>query len=67
MKNPITLDGVEIHSGTAVTRAAAATAMTNAPIGSLYVGQAIVGTTKPNLYVKVTATTTERIVSQASD
>ena len=67
-KNPMILDGVGVYSGTAATRAAAALAMpADAPIGSLFVGTGIVATTKPNLYVKVTATTCERVVTQASD
>jgi hypothetical protein len=66
----ISLSGsVKIFSGVAVTRAAvqALTGPDTAPIGSLFVGQDIVATTKPNLYIKVTATTWERVVTQASD
>lgn len=66
-------NGVNVYSGTAVTRAAVQTEVGNdAPIGSLYVGDAAVATTKPNLYVKIldvddSATNWERVVTQASD
>ena len=61
--------GVPVMTGTAVTRAAveALPGASAAAIGTIFVGTGIVGTTKPNLYVKVTGTTWERIVSQASD
>jgi hypothetical protein len=61
--------GLHVFSGVAVTRAAvqAITGPDTAPIGSMFIGQAIVATTKPNLYIKVTASTWERIVTQAAD
>jgi len=66
-------NGANIYSGDAVTLAAVQTEVGNdAPIGSLYVGDAAVATTKPNLYVKIldvddSATNWERVVTQASD
>jgi hypothetical protein len=58
--------------GTAATRAAVrAQVGDDAPIGSFYVGQTSVATTKPNCYIKVLNvpgdTDWERIVVQASD
>jgi len=63
---------VNIYSGVAVTRAAARAAVpADAPIGSLFVGQGAVATTKPNLYIKTANagadTDWERVVTQASD
>jgi hypothetical protein len=63
---------VNVYSGVAVTRAAArAAAPADAPIGSLFVGQGAVATTKPNLYLKTANagadTDWERVVTQASD
>jgi|GEM_PF-3425145 len=66
-------NAMNIYSGTAVTCAAVQTEVGNdAPIGSLYVGNTAVATTKPNLYVKIldvdgSATNWERVVTQASD
>jgi hypothetical protein len=65
-------NGTRIYTGSAATRAAVrAQVGDSAPIGSLYVGSTAVGTTKPNLYVKVlnagANTDWERIVTQASD
>jgi hypothetical protein len=62
----------EIYSGVAVTRAAArAAAGDSAPVGSIFVANSAVATTKPNLYVKTANgaadTDWERIVTQASD
>lgn len=64
--------GRSIFTGTAATRAAVRTQVGDTPaIGSIYVGSTAVGTTKPNLYVKVLGangdTDWERIVTQASD
>ncbi len=61
-----------VFSGTAVTRAAVrADVGDTPPIGSIYVSTSAVGTTKPNLYVKILNgpgdTDWERLVSQASD
>jgi hypothetical protein len=64
--------GAKIFSGTAATRAAVRAAVGDTPpIGSLFIGNAAVATTKPNLYVKVLNaagdTDWERVVTQASD
>jgi len=61
-----------LYSGTAVTRAAVrAEVGDTAPIGSIYVGNAAVATTKPNLYVKTANgpadTDWERVVTAATD
>jgi hypothetical protein len=63
---------VNIYSGVAVTRAAArAAAGAGVPIGSIFVGQSAVATTKPNMYIKIANdgadTDWERIVTQAAD
>ena len=58
--------------GTAATRAAVrAQVGDSVPIGTLYIGQSSVATTKPNCYIKVLNvpgdTDWERIVTQAAD
>ena len=63
---------VQIFAGTADTRAAVRALVGDTPvIGSMFVGYGSLGTTKPNLYVKIAASAAdndwERIVSQASD
>ena len=60
------------YTGTAATRAAVrAQVGDDAPVGALYIGQSIVATTKPNLYVKMTDvpgdTDWERVVTAATD
>jgi len=67
MKNPVKLGEVQLFGGTAATRAACHTQFPEAPIGSLYVSTGFTATTKPALYVKYTATTWERVVTQAAD
>lgn len=67
MKNPVKLGEVQLFGGTAATRAACHTQFPEAPIGSLYVSTSAVATTKPNLYVKISATAWERVVTQAAD
>ncbi len=67
MKNPSNLGAVQVFGGTAATRAACHTQFPNAPIGSLYVSTGFTNTTKPAIYVKYTATTWERLTSQAAD
>ncbi len=69
----IALSGtVNVYSGVAVTRAAVrAIVGDTAPQGSLFIAQASVATTKPNMYIKVlnagNDSDWERIVTQASD
>lgn len=60
-------NGLVVSSGTATTRAACHTNNPNAEIGSLYISTAFAATTKPNMYIKTTSTTWERIVTQAAD
>jgi len=63
---------VNIYSGVAATRAAArAAAGAGVPVGSMFIGQSAVATTKPNFYIKTANagadTDWERIVTQAAD
>ena len=67
MKTPVCLGAVELYTGTAATRAACHTQFPNASIGSLYVSTAAVATTKPNLYVKISASAWERVVTANAD
>jgi hypothetical protein len=60
------------YFGTAATRAAVrAQVGDDAPIGTFYIGQSSVATTKPNVYIKVLDvpgdTDWERVVTQAAD
>lgn len=60
---------VGIFTGIGATRAAvqALTAPGAAAIGSVFIGTGNTATTKPNVYIKVTANTWERVVMQAAD
>ena len=66
----MTLSGTpQIFSGAATTRAAVESqaGCSTAPIGSVYIGLANTATTKPNMFIKVTSSTWERVVTQNSD
>ena len=65
-------NSVQVFSGSADTRAAVRALVGDTPaLGSMFVGYGSLGTTKPNLYVKIAAsnadTDWERVVTQASD
>lgn len=67
MKNPTSIGGVQVLGGPAALRATCHTEFPDAPIGSLYLGEGAVSSTKPNAFIKISDTAWARVVTQASD